>query len=206
MQHLEFVPWQHAVYTRSNAREAYTFSHASTTSVGKSFPQSLSVPCLCQTRDIYRINLETLRNATVLVLVTGGWAVHVSVEAFLDNNYSIDRLPLRRYDHLCRMGCVDSAECAELTKAYRALKYHCTMASYDAGVEHAWRLQSVVPMLSDIVILPRLLDDSRLKTVISSLCRATRKSLRDSLIVAGNGRMREEMWSCSCVIVNTKLL
>ena len=92
------------------------------------------------------------------------------------------------------MGLIDSAECAELTKAYCALKYECTMANYEAGTEHTWQIQSVVPMLSDLVILPRLLDEKRLKTVMSSFCRATRKALRDSLIVAGNGRMREEMW------------
>jgi hypothetical protein len=193
MQHYETIPWQHAVYTRKGPRDSYSFSHSSTTSVRKSFPPSLSIPCLCQSREIQRRNLEELRSATVLILVTGEWAIHVSVEAFLDNNYSIDRLPLERYNHLDRLGNVDSAECDELTKAYRALKYHCTMASYEAGETHAWRLQSVVPMLSDIVILPRLLEEKRLKTIMSSFCRATRKALRDSLILAGDGRIREEV-------------
>ena len=193
MQHLEDIHWQHAVYTRSGPRESYKFSHAGTTTIKKMFPASLSVPCLCQSRDNFRINLETLRNATVLILVTGNWAVHVSVEAFLNNNYSIDRLPLQYYDHLCRIGGVDSAECEELTKAYRALKYHCTMASYEAGVAHTWQLQSVVPMLSDLVILPSLLDERRMKTIMTSFCRATRKALKDSLIVAGDARIREEM-------------
>ena len=197
MQHLADIPWQHAVYTRSSARENYSFSHAGTKSVKKVFPTSLSVPCHCQSRGIYNKNLEELQSTPVLILVTGGWAVHVSIESFLDNNYSIDRLPMERYDHLDRIGLTDSAECAELTKAYRALKYHSTMASYEAGETHTWELQSVVPMLSDVVILPRLLEERRLNTVMSSFRRATRKALRDSLILAGEGKVREEMW-CNC--------
>ena len=197
MQHQADIPWQHAVYTRSSTRESYSFSHASTKSVKKVFPKSLSIPCHCQSHGIYSKNLEELRSTPVLILVTGGWAVHVSIESFLDNNYSIDRLPIERYDHLERIGQIDSAECAELTKAYRALKYHCTMASYEAGDTHTWELQSVVPMLSDVVILPRLLEEKRLKTVMSSFCRATRKALRDSLILAGEGKVREEAW-CNC--------
>lgn len=193
MQHCAEIHWQHAVYTRKSSRESYTFSHAETTIVRKKIPRSLSVQCLHQSRNNYKINLETLRNATVLVLVTGGWAVHVSVEAFLDNNYTIDRFPLHRYDHLCRIGSMDNAECAELTKAYRALKYHCTMTNYEAGATHTWQLQNVVPMLSDIVILPSSLDERRIKTVMTSFCRAIRKSLKDSLLVAGDSRMREEM-------------
>lgn len=190
--HVEEIQWQHAVYTRSGPREYYTFSHIGTTSVSKSFPASLSIPCRCHVRDVYKRNLESLRSATVLVLVTGNWAIHISLETFLNNNYSIDRLPMQSYDHLCRMGSLDQGECAEVSKEYRTLKYQCTMASYEAGRGHAWNIHSVIPMLSDIVILPRLLEEKRLKPVIFSFCRAMRKSMKDSVIVAGNQRIREE--------------
>lgn len=99
---------------------------------------------------------------------------------------------MERYDHLDRLGRVDTAECDELTSEYRALKYHCTMASYAAGETHAWRIGSVTPVLSDVVILPRLLEETHLKAVMSAFCRATRKALRDSLILAGGGRVKEQ--------------
>lgn len=187
------LPWQHAVYTRNTNRELYTFSHADTTTVRKAFPPSLSIPSLLQSGSIRHTNLHNLRSATVLILVTGQWAVHVSIEAFQGNKQSVHRLPLTRYDHLDRLGPLNSAECAELAEGYRALKYHCTMASYEAGVSHDWRLGGVAQVLSDVVILPRLLDERRLGVVMSSFCRATRKALRDSVLLAGEGRVREEM-------------
>lgn len=190
--HFEYIKWQHAVYTRQSSRNPFSFSHSNTTNVKKAFPPSLSVPYLRKADAIHRINLEEFRNATVLVLVTGGWAVHVSIEAFQKANNSIDRLPMERYDHLERLRPADTAECDELTNAYRALKYHCTMANYSAGERHTWQIGGVAPVLSDVVILPRLLQETHLKPVISSFCRATRKALKDSLILAGGGRVREE--------------
>ena len=188
------IPWQHAVYTRRNNRELFTFSHAGTTNVRKTFPPSLSIPSLQDTPNIQKSNLQTLRSATVLVLVTGQWAVHLSVEAFHANKHSIERLPATRYDHLDRLGQMDSAICAELTENYRALKYHCTVASYEAGACHDWKLQGVGTVLSDVVILPKFLDERRLWPVMSSFCRATRKALRDSVLLTGEGRVREELW------------
>jgi hypothetical protein len=78
--HSEDIPWKHAVYTRKNTNEPYSFSHSSTTKVKKAFPSDLSVPCLERSRGLHQANLEEFRRATVLVLVTGKWAVHVSIE------------------------------------------------------------------------------------------------------------------------------
>jgi len=186
------IKWQHAVYTRRNNREHYVFSHVGTTNVIKTFPASLSVKCIRHMREIYRRNIDTFRGATVLILVTGSWAVHLSIETFTENNHSIDRLPLKKFDHLCRMGSINDERCSELNKEYRALEYHCTMTSYEAGDSNDWKIQNVIPMLSDIVILPRLLDDRRLKPVFSSFCRAMRKATKDSLVMAGNQKTREE--------------
>lgn len=199
------MTWQHAVYTRKNQRELYSFSHASDTTVEKAFPTSLTVPCLSKAHALHSDNLERLRSAPVLVLVTGGWAIHLSIEAFqaqkdqqnkiqLKNQFKnqLDRLPQTRYDHLDRLGATDKAECDELTENYRALQYHCTMASYEAGGDHAWQLRSVTTVLSDVVILPKFLDENRLDAVMGSFCRATRKTLRDSVWLAGEKRVREE--------------
>ncbi len=199
------LTWQHAVYTRSNQRELFTFSHTGVSAVSKSFPRSLSVPCLAKVASIRAENLERLRSTPVLVLVTGGWAIHISIEAFQSllgtspktphpgyKAGALDRLPMERYDHLNRLGATDTAKCDELTENYRALQYHCTMASYEAGDDHAWKLCSVATVLSDVVILPKFLDENRLGAVMSSFCRATRKALRDSVWLAGETRVREE--------------
>jgi hypothetical protein len=97
------------------------------------------------------------------------------------------------YDHLERLGACrgSSKHCAELTNDYKALQYHSTLSHYTQGLDHSWRLFSVVPMLSDTVILPRILDPTRVKTVLTSFARATRKSVRDSLIVAGTTKYKE---------------
>ena len=189
----KYIPWQQAVYTRKGPRDIFTYSHSNATSVKKHFPSSLSVPHLGRLQETHSRNLEEFRQATVLVLVTGSWAVHVSIEAFQASNFNINRLPLERYDHLDRLW-TSSPECNEINKAYRALEYHCTMASYEAGEAHSWELKSVAPVLSDIIILPKLLEETRLKAVMSSFCRTTRKALRDSLILAGGGSVREETW------------
>lgn len=199
------VTWQQAVYVRKHARDIYTFSHAATTKLKKSFPSSLSIPCLFSAPGLKAANLNQLRNAPVLILVTGDWAVHLSIEDYQgiqeskdckSSKFDLDRLPKSRYDHLDRLGHLDTAECAELTDDHRALKYHCTAATYEAGDDHSWRISSVSPILSDIVILPRILEETRLKAVMSSFCRATRKSLRDSILLAGGERVREEMLCC----------
>lgn len=197
------IPWQHAVYTRKDIGDIYTFSHSNTTLVKKSFPPNLSVPCLEQSRGLYHANLEEFRKATVLVLVTGKWAIHVSIEAFQASTPTIitksptktefqpKNFPLHHYDHLERLGAINTAECAELTEAYRALTYHCTMASYEAGWDHTWKINGVAPFLSDVVILPKVLDETRLKPVMSQFCKATRKTLKDSLFLAGRQSVRE---------------
>ena len=198
------IPWQHAVYTRKDIGDTYAFSHSSTTLVKKSFPPNLSVPCLEQSRGLYQANLEEFRKATVLVLVTGKWAIHVSIEAFQASTltrmtkspsktkFQNKNFPLHPYDHLERLGAVNTAECAELTEAYRALSYHCTMASYEAGEDHTWKINGVAPFLSDVVILPKVLDETRLKAVMSQFCKATRKTLKDSLFLAGRQSVRED--------------
>ena len=140
-------------------------------------------------------NVDTLRSRPVLILVTGDWAQHISLEGYSKTKGNIDKIPSERYDHFERLGAVaKSAESSEVTKAYRVLEYHCTISTYTQGEKHDWALQGVSPMLSDIVLLPRLLQEHRLKYAIHALSRAVRKTLRDSLILAGEVRYREETW------------
>jgi hypothetical protein len=184
---LHNVPWQHAVYTRRNQRDTYyTFSHARTASVSKAFPPSLKPQSLAQPTPL--ANLQAMRDAPVLILVTGRWATVVSVEAYTKHKGCLEKLPLVMYDHLADLPeRGEPAECSEIGKDYRLLRYHSTLATYDQGERHDWALTSVVPMLSDLVILPTHIHERRLKPIMASFCRVTRKCLADSLILAGDG-------------------
>ena len=190
------TPWQHAVYTRRTKRDYFKFSHVSHSTVKKAFPPSLQLPHLLKMNEIRGGNADIMRNTAVLVLVTGKWAQCLSVEAFVEAGCDLEKIPPVPYDHLERLG-VDAragGECGDLTDAYRNMQYHCTMAQYAQGELHDWTLSNVTPILSDIVVLPRLLREDRLKLTMSSLNKALRKSLRDSLILAGGVRYREENW------------
>jgi hypothetical protein len=189
------IPWQRVVYTRKGANDLFVFSHVEFTTQEKLFARSLSVRDLVATQNrMNSDNLEALQDATVMVLVTGKWAQHMSLNSCALTAGGKYPAPIYSlYDHLDRLCAVRESckHCSELTLDYKALQYHSTLCHYAPGDDHSWKLFSVVPMLSDIVILPRLLDPSRIKTVIASFSRATRKCLRDSLIVAGTAKYRE---------------
>jgi hypothetical protein len=181
------VPWQHAVYTRRNRRESYIFSHARRGSLRKSFAASLKVKHLAELSP--QANLQAMRDAPVLVLVTGKWAIPVSVEAYAKHKGCLEQLPLAMYTpckDLPETQSMHFAECEEVGKDYRVLCYQSTLATYQQGERHDWPLCSVVPMLSDLVVLPKRLDERNLKGVMASFGRATRKCLQDSMIVAAN--------------------
>jgi hypothetical protein len=132
-------------------------------------------------------NLQAMRDAPVLVLVTGKWAIPVSVEAYAKHKGCLEKLPLAMYSpsqDLPETQSMHLAECEEVGKDYRVLCYQSTLATYQQGESHDWLLCSVVPMLSDLVVLPKRLDERNLKGVMASFGRATRKCLKDSLIVA----------------------
>lgn len=197
------IPWQCAVYTRRGVNDVFIFSHVEHSAQEKRFARSLQVKDLTLANSTMRsTNFETLQEATVLILVTGRWAQHVNLNSFTPIS---GRCPAPRYslyDHLDRLCSArgSSEQCSELTLDYRALQYHSTLCHYVPGDDHSWKLFSVVPMLSDTVILPRMLDPSRVKTAIASFSRATRKCMRDSLIVAGTAKYKEN----TLVKVNSK--
>ena len=190
---IEKLPWQRAVYTRGGARDVFTFSHVEFTALEKHLPRSLSVRDLVSQTSTRATNFEALQQATVLVLVTGNWAQHVSLDTFAQEGHCHRAQKITMYDHLERLSvaCGSSKHWSELSRDYKALQYHSTLSHYAQGGDHSWQLSSVVPVLSDMVILPRLLDPSRVKIILASFARATRKCMRDSLIMAGTAKYRE---------------
>jgi hypothetical protein len=175
----------------------FVFSHIESTTQEKCFPSSLSVnDIMLAHRTMKYSNLEALQEATILKLVTGHWAQHVNLNSFTLTDGRCPPPKYATYDHLQRLNLSNgsSKHCSELTSDYKALQYHSTLSHYTQGDDHSWRLFSVVPMLSDTVILPRVLDPNRVKAVMASFARATRKSIRDSLIVAGTTKYKESTW------------
>jgi hypothetical protein len=187
------IPWQHAVYTRRNQRESFTFSHARLNTVSKTVLPNLKLRTLAGMPQANQANLQAMRGAPVILLVTGKWAVTVSIEAYMEHKGCLEKLPMELYDPLSDKSESTSAECSEIGKDYRILRYHSTLATYEKGERHDWTLSSVVPMLSDMVIIPKKLDERSLRPIMSSFCRASRKCLSDSLVLAGDGGRCKEV-------------
>jgi hypothetical protein len=184
------IPWQHAVYTRRNQRESFTFSHACQAVVSKTFIPNLKVGSLAEMQAVNHSNLQAMRDSPVLILVTGKWAVLVSIEAYMQHKGCLEKLPLVMHTPTLPESTA-FADCSEIGKDYKILRYSSTLASYECHPAHDWTLSSVVPMLSDMVIIPMKLDERSLRPIMSSFCRASRKCLCDSLILAGGERCKE---------------
>jgi hypothetical protein len=191
--HIE-LPWQQAVYTRRGPRDPFTFSHVKTVSVTKTLCPSLSVPDLQAHPKILQRNDEAMQEATVLVLVTGSWAQEYSLAGFTANYHpamrSHERIAPVKYDHLERLGA-RSNKCSELSSEFSSVQFHSTMAHYVSGEGHLWRLGGCIPFQSEYVVLPRVLEISRMKNVMRLLHMAIRKSLNDSIYVAGTSQYCE---------------
>ena len=190
------VPWQQAVYTRPTNRDKFQFSHARHTTVTKEFLPSLRLDSLRDVQRIRRSNVETFKSRPVLVLVTGDWAQNISLDSYARVNGDIHKIPTEPYDHFERLGCeAKKAESPEVSKSYRLLEYHCSVSTYTPGEDHGWTLEGVVPMLSDMLIIPRVLQQHRLACIMGMFSRSLKKTLTDSLLMAGGKRYKEDTWA-----------
>jgi hypothetical protein len=163
--------------------------------LSKGLCPSLSVPSLRLHPGIVKSNAERLTEAPVLVLVTGAWAQEFSLAAFTANYHPVmrthERLAPVKYDHLERLSAA-SDKCSELTSEFSSVQFYSTMAHYTPGEDHAWRPYDCIPFLSDMVVLPRVLEMGKLERVMRMFHRAIKKSLKDSVYVAGGVQYREE--------------
>jgi hypothetical protein len=166
--------------------------------VFKEFCASLSVPSLAEHGKIIKHNTTTFTEATVLILVTGHWAQEYSLGAFTANYHPVmrshERITPVKYDHLDRLGA-RSAKCSELSTEFSSLHFHSTMAHFVQGPEHGWGFKDCIPIQSDMVILPRVLEMDKIERVMRSFHRAIRKGLKDSVYMAGSVQYREESLS-----------
>lgn len=216
MHHTEHIPWQRAVYLRRSPNEDYLFSHVERTTVRKMFARSLSVQDIAEQPRTNHSNLTHLRQEPVLILVTGNWAEEYALdhlEAMEDTDHPPNhhtrtnqfrrRAPpcnTVRYDHLQRL-YTHSPKNAELATNYYSMEYYSTMAQFTADASHRWRLASVIPFLSDIVVLPRTIatharwrKKARVcvwRPIMRAFQRAVTKGLKDSIFITGGARYKE---------------
>ena len=188
------MPWQSAVYTRPAKGRVFTFSHIEETEITKQFPASLKVSELAKVSETNYKNMQTFRRAPLLVLVTGNFAQEITYKSYVDSHGDMAKIELTQYDHLQRLGKKNAGECEELDKGYRALKCHSTLTSYSQGDNHEWSFDSSLPMLSSILVLPKMLTECKLKVAMGQFQRALKKSMRDSLIFIGEVQFKEESW------------
>lgn len=158
--------------------------------MNKVFPSSLKVSDVQAHEEILRTNDTMHKNATVLVLVTGDRAQHVTYRSFKDHSTKTVE-----YDHLERLSISDDERhrptFSDLNRGYMALTYYSTLAYYNRGADHSWNLASVVPMLSDIIVLPRVLSIKAIKPIMYFYCKAVKKNYRDGLFMAESASFRE---------------
>lgn len=189
-------PWQHAVFTRPVKGRPFTFSHIVETTITKAFPASLKASELFKVAQSNQANIKAFRTAPLLTLVTDSWAQHITYQAYLDCHGEISKIPLAQYDHLERLSLSKKhlGECSELEKGYRALQSYSSLTSYTKGESHTWAFESSIPMLSTVVVLPKILTEEKLKIAMGGFQRALKKSMHDSLIFIGETQYKEESW------------
>ena len=156
---------------------------------------------------MHQENTQSFRNEPFLVMVTGNWAQHYSMEQM---EY-LDSLPISKpslfnnqpsvpYDHIQRLNSRHLHN-SELTADYHHLEFHSTMAKYDLDVLQQPIFAGAIPLLSDIVILPKVLPWAAWNTfkskrstwtpILRSFSRATKKLIRDSIFIVGRNRYKE---------------
>ena len=192
------IPFQQAVYTRPTSRHRFQFSHARHITVKKLFLPSLTTESLRTAQALKNDNAELLRSYPVLVLVTGDWAQYISVDSHARHHGRVH--PTQPYDHLERLGAgCGSAQSSEVSKNFRMLEYHCSLSTYEQGEDHAWGITGVSTMLSEMVILPRVLYDNKVDKAIHGFIHALKKTLRDSLLLAGGRRFKEDTFEAKAL-------
>ena len=79
----------------------------------------------------------------------------------------------------------------DLDSKFTSLTCHSTLTTYHMGNDRSWRLDTTVPFMADIVILPKVLTVTKVRPIISAFQRLIKKGLRNSLLLAGARRYSE---------------
>lgn len=146
---------------------------------------------LSHCESLRKSNEQTYKSSPILILVTGGRAETVSYLSRVSN-----KRVFSKYDHSELENLTEEQRLkktfSELDKGYMALSVQCTVACYERGAARDWRITNVIPMLSDWIIIPRIIVHfSQVDIILKSYVRAAKKSLADSRFLAEGQRFRE---------------
>lgn len=173
------VPVPCAVYTRSDARPFFTFSHWCAGTAQKAFPASL------RTRDLRahdtRQNWAALQRACFLVLVSGDVAQCVS----LANAHDKQRVRfLYHGSSYARALATGQSRClSELEDNFIAMHFHGTLGVFDG--RHAFK--AAVPIECGIAVLPRRVREADVPTIARWVQHCLQRSVTASVWVTHGG-------------------
>lgn len=188
--HEEQVPFQVAVYVRRTNRDRFAFSHVRHSTIKKLFPRSLSVRDLSACAGLRAANEQAYKTSPVLVLVTGDRAEFVSYASVVSK-----QKVFCRYDHAERADITEEQRLrptfSELSRGYMGLSVQCTVAYFERGRASDWAIASVIPVLSDWLVIPRVMTAKQVEGIIKTYTHAARKCLTDSRFMAEERRFRE---------------
>lgn len=184
------MPFQLAVYTRRTVRDRYTFSHVRHTTLRKFFPRSLSVRDLSRCGEMRKINELTYKSDPVLILVTGDVGEMVSYESFTMKRRRTFKFDLSECQAVPEESRVNPTF-SELNRGFMAMSVQCTVACYERGASNDWAITNVIPILSDWLIIPRILSQKGIESIVYSYSKAARKALADSRLMAEGHRIKE---------------
>ncbi len=188
--HSAEITAQLAVYTRKTNRERYCFSHIREDRITKLFPGFFNVKELSKCQRIKDLNESTYKNAPILILVTGDNAEMISYASSNNKRRHFFKYDVSEfYSKKVRRGL--DATFSDLTRGYMAMSVLSTIACYEKGEFNDWHITNVIPVLSDWIIIPRILKLKHIDVIVRSYGRSAKKCLRDSMYLAEGYRFRE---------------
>ena len=188
--HEDHVPFQIPIYVRRTIRDRYTFSHVRHTTLRKFFPRTLSVRDLSRCQELRKLNEKTYQTDPVLILVTGDTGEIVSYESFVSKRKSTFKFDLAECQSVSEEHRVNPTF-SDLNRGFMAISMQCTVACYERGAFNNWAITNVIPILSDWLIIPRILSQKSIGGIVYSYSKAAKKALADSRLMAEEHRIKE---------------
>lgn len=145
---------------------------------------------LSRCQELRKLNEKTYQTEPVLILVTGDTGEIVSYESFVSKRRSTFKFDLAECQSVpeeCRVNPTFS----ELNRGFMAVSMQCTVACYERGASNDWGITSVIPILSDWLVIPRILSQKSIQGIVFSYSKAARKALVDSRLMAEGHRIKE---------------
>lgn len=145
---------------------------------------------LSQCEEMRKRNELMYKSDPVLILVTGDVGEMVSYESFTSKRRRTFKFDLSECQSVPEESRVNPTF-SELNRGFMAMSLHCTVACYERGAPNDWAITNVIPILSDWIVIPRILSQKSIEGIVYSYSKAARKALADSRLMAEGHRIKE---------------